>query len=602
MTSPVGHETLETAVATNTADELKISAFSDGTDDQRGEKKLESEQHVIHASPASSRRPSTSNGPEQEIAQDLERASTAASGPVYSVFPRKMKLFIVFMVAWGGFFSPLSANIFYPALNTLSSELHVSVELINLTLTTYSIFQGLAPTIFGDLADMAGRRPAYIIGFIIYIGACIGIALQDSYAALMVLRCLQSTGSSGMIALANGVVADVATVAERGTWMGWATGPMMIGPAAGPVIGGLLAQFLGWRAIFWFLVIMAGVYLIIFTITCPETGRNVVGNGSIPPQGWNMSVLNWLSVRKAAKKDNSISRTVSRESNRIAQQRLARSRKLRWPNPLNTMKLIREPDVGLLLFYNSLVYTAFMDVAASAPFLFTATYSLNDLQIGLSFIPFGFGALLAPLVNGRLLDWNYRRTAARIGMTIDRKRGDDLRSFPIERARIEVAAPLLAVGLASLTAYGWVMDAETRLAAPLVLFFLIGLTLTGTFNVLNLMLVDFYPLSPATATAANNLVRCLMGAGGSAVVILMIKKMGRGWCFTFHALVVLAASPILWVLIKKGPGWREKRRVKAEEVRRRKEEKEEERERARMEEDRARNEDSKEATHEEEEK
>ncbi|KAL1638954.1 hypothetical protein SLS58_008412 [Diplodia intermedia] len=566
----------------------------------REARELESEQHaadISHASPTSSRRPSTSKEPD---AQDLERATTTASGPVYSIYPRKMKLFIVFMVAWGGFFSPLSANIYYPALNTLSSELHVSDELINLSLTSYSIFQGLAPTVFGDLADMAGRRPAYIIGFIIYIGACIGIALQDSYAALMVLRCLQSTGSSGMIALANGVVADVATVSERGTWLGWATGPMMIGPAAGPVIGGLLAQFLGWRAIFWFLVIMAGVYLVIFTITFPETGRNVVGNGSIPPQGWNMSVLNWLSVRKAAQKEQSLSRTISRESNRIAQQRLARARKLRWPNPLNTMKLLREPDVGLLLIYNSLVYTAFMNVAASAPFLFAATYTFNDLQIGLSFIPFGFGALLAPLVNGRLLDWNYRRTAARIGMPIDRKRGDDLRNFPIERARIEVAVPLLAVGLASLTAYGWVMDAETHLAAPLVMFFLLGLTLTGTFNVLNLMLVDFYPLSPATATAANNLVRCLVGAGGSAVVILMIKRMGRGWCFTFHALVVLAASPILWVLVKKGPGWREKRRVKAEEVNRKKEEKE--MERARVEEGRARNEGSKEAALEDEEK
>ncbi|GME55627.1 mfs general substrate transporter [Neofusicoccum parvum] len=480
------------------------------------------------------------------------------------------------MVAWGGFFSPLSANIFYPALNTLSTELHVTDELINLSLTTYSIFQGLAPTIFGDLADMAGRRPAYIIGFIIYIGANIGIALQDSYAALMVLRCLQSTGSSGMIALANGVVADVATVAERGVWMGWATGPMMIGPAAGPVIGGLLAQFLGWRSIFWFLVIMASVYLIIFTITFPETGRNVVGNGSIPPQGWNMSVLNYLSVRRAAQQpDSSLSRTPTRESARLAQRRLARTRKLRWPNPLNTMKLIREPDVGLLLIYNSLVYTAFMDVAASAPFLFAATYSFNDLQIGLSFIPFGFGALCAPLVNGRLLDANYRRTAARIGMVIDRKRGDDLRAFPIERARIEVAVPMLAVGLVAITAYGWVMEVETHLAAPLVLFFVMGLTLTGTFNVLNLMLVDFYPLSPATATAANNLVRCLVGAGGSAVVILMIKRMGRGWCFTFHALVVLAASPILWVLVRYGPGWREKRRVKAEEEKRRREEEEE---------------------------
>lgn len=215
-----------------------------------------------------------------------------------------------------------------------------------------------------------------------------------------------------------------------------------------------------------------------------------------------------------------------------------------------------------------------MNVAASAPFLFASIYSFNELQIGLSFIPFGFGALCAPFVNGRLLDANYRRTAARIGMTIDRKRGDDLRAFPIERARLEVAAPMLAIGLVAITAYGWVMQAQTHLAAPLVLFFVMGLTLTGTFNVLNLILVDLYPLSPATATAANNLVRCLMGAGGSAVVILMIRRMGRGWCFTFHALVVLAASPITWVLVKYGPGWREERRVRAEEMKRRKDEEE----------------------------
>jgi MFS family permease len=65
------------------------------------------------------------------------------------------------------------------------------------------IFQGLAPTVFGDLADMAGRRPAYIIAFTIYLGANIGLALQNSYAALFILRCIQSTGSSGAIAWAS---------------------------------------------------------------------------------------------------------------------------------------------------------------------------------------------------------------------------------------------------------------------------------------------------------------------------------------------------------------------------------------------------------------
>ena len=46
----------------------------------------------------------------------------------------------------GAFFSPLSANIYFPALNPLATELDVSQGLINLTLTSYMIFQGLAPT------------------------------------------------------------------------------------------------------------------------------------------------------------------------------------------------------------------------------------------------------------------------------------------------------------------------------------------------------------------------------------------------------------------------------------------------------------------------
>ena len=105
-----------------------------------------------------------------ERATDLEALRQASSGPAYSIFSDRQRKFIVFMVACAGFFSPLSANIYFPALNSLSRDLKVSSEYINLTLTSYMIFQGLAPTVFGDLADMAGRRPAYVLGFIIYIG------------------------------------------------------------------------------------------------------------------------------------------------------------------------------------------------------------------------------------------------------------------------------------------------------------------------------------------------------------------------------------------------------------------------------------------------
>lgn len=63
----------------------------------------------------------------------------------------------------------LTQNIYFPALNPISNDLGVSVSLINLTLTTYMVFQGIAPTIFGDFGDMAGRRPAFIVAVFIYI-------------------------------------------------------------------------------------------------------------------------------------------------------------------------------------------------------------------------------------------------------------------------------------------------------------------------------------------------------------------------------------------------------------------------------------------------
>ena len=483
--------------------------------------------------------------------------------PPYSAFSKHKKQDIVFMVAWAGLFSPLSANIYFPALNTLAKELSVSNELINLTLTSYMIFQGLAPTIYGDLADMAGRRPVYFIGFVIYIGANIGLALQNSYAALFVLRCLQSSGSSGTIALGNGVVADSASSSERGIYMGFATSGPMIGPAVGPIIGGILSQFLGWRAIFWFLTIMAVVYTVPFLITFPETGRNVVSNGSISPQGWNMSLLNYLETRKANHGD-ALSRTISVQEKRAAQAALAKQRNLRWPNPLKTVHIVLEKDVGMLLLYNSLVYTAFYDVTATIPSLFAEIYGFNDLQIGLAFIPFGVGCAVASILSGKLMDYNYKRVAKAADITIDRKRGENMKDFPIEKARIQVIWPLLYTGIATILCYGWVLEKEAHLAAPLILQFIMGVCLTGAFNVMSTMLIDLYPLSPATATAANNLVRYLVGAAGTAVIIQMVNRMGRGWCFTFIATVVFFTSPLLWAELKWGRGWREERRVRIE--------------------------------------
>ena len=167
---------------------------------------------------------------------------------------------------------------------------------------------------------------------------------------------------------------------------------------------------------------------------------------------------------------------------------------------------------------------------------------------------------------------NYKRVAKAAGFRIDIKRGDDMRHFPLEKARIQVFIVPLYIGIAAILCWGWVLEQSAPLAAPLVLSFFIGLCLTGAFNVMSTMFVDLYPASPATATAANNLVRCLMGAAGTAVIIQMIDGMGLGWCFTFIAAVCFFASPLLWAEMRWGPRWREERRIRIEEHQKKKRE------------------------------
>ncbi len=91
------------------------------------------------------------------------------------------------------------------------------------------IMQGLAPNFIAGLSDGAGRRPAFAVSFIIYLGANIGLALQSNYGALLVLRLLQSAGSSSTVALGNAVVADIATTAERGLFISWVSSGQFLG-------------------------------------------------------------------------------------------------------------------------------------------------------------------------------------------------------------------------------------------------------------------------------------------------------------------------------------------------------------------------------------
>lgn len=87
-----------------------------------------------------------------------------------------------------GFLLPFSALTYYPALEYMATDLDVSLQLMNLTITVYLVVQGVVPAVLGVLADQIGRRPVYLLVLMVYVAACIELALQRSYAALVVLR------------------------------------------------------------------------------------------------------------------------------------------------------------------------------------------------------------------------------------------------------------------------------------------------------------------------------------------------------------------------------------------------------------------------------
>ncbi|CAF9935788.1 hypothetical protein IMSHALPRED_010351 [Imshaugia aleurites] len=493
---------------------------------------------------------------------------TQSAGPPYSIYTHRQKNFIVLMSCLGGLFSPLSSSSILPALPVLASTYATSVPVINLSVTVFMVLQAIAPSLTGDLADMAGRRPAYISSFLFILAANIGLALQSNLVAFYILRCLQSVGSSGTYSLNSGVVADICTTAERGKYMGAAQSGIMLGPALSPVIGGILTEYLGWRAIFWFLFIIAGVYLSVFAVFVPETARKIVGNGSLPPTVWfNRSVLNYLARRREVKswtlKEIAVKRKEAEE--------LVAKRQLRWPNPFKTLRIVAEKDCACIMFTVAIVYASWYTVTTTLGTSVRSIYGLTTLQAGLCYLPFGAGGALAVYVNGRLLDWNYSRTCRRLGLSVNKRKGADLANFPIEMARLDWVWSQLYIGCGALVAYGWTLRPEAHLAAPLVLTFLIGVFMTTTYNSLNILLVDLYPDSPSTASAASNFTRCLMGAAGSAVIEPMISRMGSGWAFTLVGLIVVVASPMLYVVRRWGPVWREERRIK---MANRKEEKE----------------------------
>jgi len=160
------------------------------------------------------------------------------------------------------------------------------------------------------------------------------------------------------------------------------------------------------------------------------------------------------------------------------------------------------------------------------------------------------------------MDANVCRHARALGVEIVKNRQLNIDDFPIERARLEVSLIFVYLSSACIIPYGWVMSLKhPPLPVVIVLLFIMGVCASAQFQPITALVIDINPRSPAASTTALSFVRCILGAGGVAVVNPMLDNLGRGWTGTLVAFIWIGMSVCWWAVIAFGPKWRKAKRA-----------------------------------------
>jgi EmrB/QacA subfamily drug resistance transporter len=144
-------------------------------------------------------------------------------------------------------FTGSSINI---ALPSIGHELKMDAVLLGWVATSYILASATLLLPFGRLADIRGRKRIFIYGIITYTIASLLLSFVPSASALISLRVVQGVGSAMIFSTAIAIVTSVFPAGERGKALGITAAMTYLGLSLGPVLGGILTQYFGWRSIF----------------------------------------------------------------------------------------------------------------------------------------------------------------------------------------------------------------------------------------------------------------------------------------------------------------------------------------------------------------
>jgi EmrB/QacA subfamily drug resistance transporter len=181
------------------------------------------------------------------------------------------KTWVLVAAILGSSMSFIDASAVNVALPIIQRELVATSDQMQWVIEAYALFLSALILVGGSLGDIFGRRKLFAIGIAIFAAASIGCAAAPNIIILIVARSIQGIGAALAVPESLALISVTFSGDERGKAIGTWSGFASLTGAAGPLIGGFLAQTASWRWVFVINVPLAVAVLVIAFLRVPES-------------------------------------------------------------------------------------------------------------------------------------------------------------------------------------------------------------------------------------------------------------------------------------------------------------------------------------------
>ncbi len=315
---------------------------------------------------------------------------------------RKWRALIIVCVAI--FMLLLDITVVNVALPNIQKELHTSFVDLQWVVDAYALMLATVTLTAGSLGDLLGRKRVFIAGVLIFTAASALCGAATSPLFLNLARGLQGIGGAVMFAVSLAILSQEFHGKERGTAFGIWGATIGAAVAIGPLVGGALTTWLGWRWIF-FVNLPIGIACAIGSLRVLHESRNEQ-HGGFDPAGFVTLTGGLFALVLALLRGNDWHWSSGRELTLFAVAAVLLVAfiliELREPNPTFDVRLFRVPT-----FAAAQIVAFAISGGMFAQFLYLTLYLQNVLgyspiQAGLRFLPLSLVSFFVAPVSGRL--------------------------------------------------------------------------------------------------------------------------------------------------------------------------------------------------------